>query len=187
MKPHFGKWLEKIRNKLEIDQRQMARWLKLKSYQAVYHIEHKAERSMRGKTLEGLLELLGYENAEELDAAWRAGRMPDLAAVRKRIGAADNERPALPANRGIELRWIAVMLEGTGVTVPDWLELFDLWLARQPKIWKQLLVKEVATMMSDAQIIQAKLRGVAHAREDPAANERLSALGFQPRGQREER
>lgn len=63
----------------------MAKALGLKSYISVRDIEQRAERSMRGTTVEAVLDLLGYRDEEHLDVAWRSGALPDLRDAKARL------------------------------------------------------------------------------------------------------
>lgn len=112
-KPHFGEWVKRVRGKLGLTQKQMAKLLGLESPVTIHLHEKRADRSMQSSTAEGLLDLLGYASDAELDSAWRSGAMPDIPAAKARLAEAaklsrrDEEvrfTPQLTANM---FRWLA--------------------------------------------------------------------------------
>lgn len=142
MKPHFGEWMKKIRNKLGLDQSEMGRWLKLTSYQAVHFMEQKPHRAMRGRTAEAAMELLGYSTEAELDLAWKSGAMPDLEAVKERIERR-NRSDTGPKGRGVRIPHLRRLLALSGRDAWDWIEGFDDWFSLESETFQQMLLQSV--------------------------------------------
>lgn len=142
--PHFGRWFRKVREKLGITQSSLARALGLKSYISIRGIEQREDRSMRGTTVEALLDLLGYRSEEELDLAWRAGEFPDMTVVRRRLGEAQAVANMLAGGDEPAVQFDADLTQ----------KLFH-WLAAHPPRQRRELLRAVSR--GDAAIIASSL------------------------------
>lgn len=83
---HFGRWIERLRHRIGIkSQAEFAELLGLESREAIYHMQLRKARGISGVALESLLDILGVQREEDLDALWKAGTFPDMGEVRERV------------------------------------------------------------------------------------------------------
>ena len=100
MAEHFGAWLKRLRQRLQLTQPEFAELLGLEARESVGSIESRADVQMRGTTLEALLELLGVRDRADLDELWRENRMPDLEEIRRKLA---RRAPVDPRARPVTL------------------------------------------------------------------------------------